>query len=297
MTDADPATRQKLWPRVPEVTVAAIQLSLTDDVDTNIQRVSERVEEAASLGAQVILPPELFEGYYFCRHEREEFFARALPVDEHPAVRAMQVLAERLGVVIPTSFFEQDGPHYYNSLALIDEEGRVKGVYRKSHIPDGPGYEEKFYFRPGNTGFRVWPTRFGVLGVGICWDQWFPECARAMMLMGADLLLYPTAIGSEPEEPELDTRRLWQRAMLGHAVSNIVPVVAANRTGTEEGQRFYGHSFICDHFGEILSELAEGGQGALVERLDLARAREKRAAFGFFRDRRPDLYGRLARDD
>jgi N-carbamoylputrescine amidase len=297
MRDADSAMTQKLWPRVPELTVAAIQLSLTDDVDTNIRRVSERVEEAASLGAQVILPPELFEGYYFCRHEREEFFARALPVDEHPAVRAMQMLAARLGVVIPTSFFEQDGPHYYNSLALVDEEGRIQGVYRKSHIPDGPGYEEKFYFRPGNTGFRVWPTRFGVLGVGICWDQWFPECARAMMLMGADLLLYPTAIGSEPEEPELDTRRLWQRAMLGHAVSNIVPVVAANRTGTEEGQSFYGHSFICDHFGEIRSELAEGGEGALVERLDLARAREKRAAFGFFRDRRPDLYGRLARDD
>lgn len=297
MRDADPDMTQKPRPRVQDVTVAAIQLSLTDDVDTNIRRVSERVEEAASLGAQVILPPELFEGYYFCRHEREEFFARALPVDEHPAVRAMQVLAARLGVVIPTSFFEQDGPHYYNSLALVDDEGRVQGVYRKSHIPDGPGYEEKFYFRPGNTGFRVWPTRFGVLGVGICWDQWFPECARAMMLMGADLLLYPTAIGSEPEEPELDTRRLWQRAMLGHAVSNIVPVVAANRTGTEEGQSFYGHSFICNHFGEMRSELAEGEEGVLVERLDLARAREKRAAFGFFRDRRPDLYERLVRDE
>ncbi|TVR49827.1 MAG: N-carbamoylputrescine amidase, partial [Gemmatimonadales bacterium] len=244
-----------------EIRVAAIQLALTDEVDTNIGRVSELVEEAAALGAQVILPPELFEGYYFCRHEREEFFARARPVGEHPVVGAMQALAGRLGVVIPTSFFERDGPHYYNSLALVDEGGRIQGVYRKSHIPDGPGYEEKFYFRPGNTGFRVWETRFGVLGVGICWDQWFPECARAMMLMGADLLFYPTAIGAEPEEPELDTRNLWQRAMLGHAVSNIVPVVAANRTGVEEGQSFYGHSFICDHFGEIRSELGEGEEG------------------------------------
>ena len=282
--------------QVKEIRVAAIQLALTDEVNTNIGRVSELVEEAAALRAQVILPPELFEGYYFCRHEREEFFARARPVGEHPVVRAMQALAVRLGVIIPTSFFERDGPHYYNSLALVDEGGRIQGVYRKSHIPDGPGYEEKFYFRPGNTGFRVWETRFGVLGVGICWDQWFPECARAMMLMGADLLFYPTAIGAEPEEPELDTRRLWQRAMLGHAVSNIVPVVAANRTGVEEGQSFYGHSFICDHFGEIRSELGEGEEGVMVEELDLARAREKRAAFGFFRDRRPELYGRLAVD-
>ncbi len=280
-----------------QVTVAAIQAAFTDDRDRDIAGVAERVREAAAAGAQVILPPELFEGFYFCRHEHERNFARALPVAEHPAVRAMQALAAELGVVIPTSFFEKDGPHHYNSLALVDDRGVVQGVYRKSHIPDGPGYEEKFYFRPGNTGFRVWPTRFGTLGVGICWDQWFPESARAMMLMGADLLLYPTAIGSEPEEPELDTRRLWQRAMLGHAVSNIVPVVAANRTGTEEGQSFYGHSFICDHFGEILQEMAEGEEGVLVQRLELARAAEKRAAFGFFRDRRPELYGRLAVDE
>lgn len=280
-----------------QVTVAAIQASFTDDREGDIARVEELVREAAGAGAQVILPPELFEGFYFCRHEHEGNFARALPLDEHPAVRAMQALAAELQVVIPTSFFEKDGPHHYNSLALVDDRGVVQGVYRKSHIPDGPGYEEKFYFRPGNTGFRVWPTRFGTLGVGICWDQWFPEAARAMMLMGADLLLYPTAIGSEPEEPELDTRRLWQRAMLGHAVSNIVPVVAANRTGSEEGQTFYGHSFICDHFGEIRQEMPEGEEGVLVQRLDLARAAEKRAAFGFFRDRRPDLYARLARDE
>lgn len=280
-----------------EVIVAAVQAGFTDDRERDIARVEALVREAAGGGAQVILPPELFEGFYFCRNEHERNFARALPAAEHPAVRAMQRLAAELGVVIPTSFFEKDGPHHYNSLALVDDRGGVQGVYRKSHIPDGPGYEEKFYFRPGNTGFRVWPTRFGTLGVGICWDQWFPEAARAMMLMGADLLLYPTAIGSEPEEPELDTRRLWQRAMLGHAVSNIVPVVASNRTGVEEGQSFYGHSFICNHFGEILQEMPEGEEGVLVQRLDLARAAEKRAAFGFFRDRRPDLYGKLARDE
>ncbi|MEX2528924.1 MAG: N-carbamoylputrescine amidase [Gemmatimonadota bacterium] len=279
------------------VTVAALQTSLTDSEPTNIRRITELVDEAAGQGAKVVLPPELFEGYYFCRTEREEFFARARPAGEHPAVAAMQAVAARLKVAIPTSFFERDGPHHYNSLAMVGPEGAIQGVYRKSHIPDGPGYEEKFYFRPGNTGFRVWPTPFGVLGVGICWDQWFPESARAMMLMGADLLLYPTAIGSEPEEPELDTRRLWQRAMQGHAVSNIVPVVAANRTGVEEDQSFYGHSFICNHFGEIQSELGEGEEGVIVHELDLARAREKRAAFGFFRDRRPELYGRLARDE
>jgi len=279
------------------VTVAAVQASFTDRRDQDIHRVEGLVREAAAAGATVILPPELFEGFYFCRHEREEFFARARPVGEHPAVRRMQALAAELRVVIPTSFFERDGPHHYNSMAMVDHQGEVRGIYRKSHIPDGPGYEEKFYFRPGNTGFRVWPTPFGVLGVGICWDQWFPEAARAMMLMGADVLLYPTAIGSEPEEPELDTRRLWQRAMLGHAVSNIVPVVASNRTGREEDQSFYGHSFISDHFGEILQELPEGEEGVIVQRLDLARAREKRAAFGFFRDRRPELYGRLSRDE
>jgi N-carbamoylputrescine amidase len=280
-----------------EIMVAAVQAGFTDDRERDIARVEALVREAAGRGARVILPPELFEGFYFCRQEHERNFARALPVGEHPAVRAMQRLAAELGVVIPTSFFEKDGPHHYNSLALVDDRGAVQGVYRKSHIPDGPGYEEKFYFRPGNTGFRVWHTRFGTLGVGICWDQWFPEAARAMMLMGADLLLYPTAIGSEPEEPELDTRRLWQRAMLGHAVSNIVPVVASNRTGVEEGQSFYGHSFICNHFGEILQEMPEGEEGVLVQRLDLARAAEKRAAFGFFRDRRPELYGRLVRDE
>ena len=280
-----------------EIVVAAVQAAFTDDPEADIARVVELVRGAAAQGAKVILPPELFQGFYFCREEHERHFARAVSVTESPAVRAMQQVAAELGVVIPTSFFEKDGPHHYNSLALVNHEGVVQGVYRKSHIPDGPGYEEKFYFRPGNSGFRVWPTPFGTLGVGICWDQWFPECARAMMLMGADILFYPTAIGSEPEEPELDTRRLWQRAMQGHSVSNIVPVVASNRTGQEEGQSFYGHSFISNHFGDILVEIPEGEEGFRVQRLDLQRAEEKRAAFGFFRDRRPELYGRLARDE
>lgn len=279
-----------------QMTVAALQLSFSDDMTADIAKTGAMAEQAARRGAQVILPPELFQGYYFCRHEHERFFARAYPLAAHPAVVAMRKLAKAHKVFIPTSIFEKDGPHYYNSLAMIDNQGEIMGLYRKSHIPDGPGYEEKYYFRPGNSGFKVWPTPYGVLGVGICWDQWFPETARAMMLMGADVLFYPTAIGSEPEEPELDTRRLWQRAMIGHAVSNIVPIVAANRVGVEEGQSFYGHSFITNHFGDIVAELAADQEGVIVETLDLAKAREKRAAFGFFRDRRPELYGRLAAD-
>jgi len=212
----------------------------------------------------------------------------------------MQALAEALKVTIPTSFFEADGPHYYNSLAMIGPDGEVQGVYRKSHIPDGPGYEEKFYFRPGNTGFKVWPapqTAPGwTLGVGVCWDQWYPETARAMMLMGAELLFYPTAIGSEPHDTSLDTARLWRRAMVGHAVSNVVPIVAANRVGVEHDQTFYGTSFIADERGDILAELDREGEGVIVATLDLARIRRHRAAFGFFRDRRPELYGRLVQD-
>ena len=220
------------------ITAAALQLSFSDDMDRDIAATADAVRVAAQAGAQIILPPELFQGYYFCRHERDAFFARAYPAGAHPAVEAMQAVARDTGTYIPASFFERDGQHYYNSLAMINDRGQVMGVYRKSHIPDGPGYEEKFYFRPGNTGFKVWDTRHGRIGVGICWDQWFPESARAMMLMGAEILFYPTAIGSEPAEPNLDTRRMWIRAMIGHAVSNVVPVVAANRTGVEEDQRF-----------------------------------------------------------
>ncbi len=280
-----------------EITVAALQLAFSNDVDANIAHVTRLARDAAARGAQVILPPELFEGEYFCRVEDEGLFARARPVAEHPAVVAMQALAAELKVHIPTSFFEADGPHHYNSLAMIGPEGRVAGIYRKSHIPDGPGYEEKFYFRPGNTGFRVWDGPGGAaLGVGVCWDQWYPETARAMMLMGAQLLFYPTAIGSEPHDDSLDTARLWRRAMVGHAVSNVVPVIAANRVGVEHGQTFYGTSFITDERGDILAELDREEEGAIVATLDLDRVRRHRAAFGFFRDRRPDLYGRLVQD-
>jgi len=279
-----------------KISVAALQLAFGDDTDENIRNVSELVREAAGKGAQVVLPPELFEGPYFCRVEDEGLFATARPTNEHPSVLAMQKLAAELSIWIPTSFFEAEGPHYYNSLAMIDPQGKVGGVYRKSHIPDGPGYEEKFYFRPGNTGFKVWPGAGTTLGVGICWDQWYPETARAMMLMGAEILFYPTAIGTEPHDPDLDTSRLWRRAMIGHAVSNVVPIVAANRIGNEGGQIFYGHSFICDERGDILAEFGRNETGVLVANLDISQAKRHRAAFGFFRDRRPELYGRLVED-
>ena len=279
-----------------EITVAALQLGFSNDIEANIANVSRLVREAAARGAQVILPPELFEGEYFCRVEDEGLFANAKPVAEHRAVRAMQALAAELKVHIPTSFFEADGPHHYNSLAMIGPDGKVAGVYRKSHIPDGPGYEEKFYFRPGNTGFKVWDGPDAKLGVGVCWDQWYPEIARAMMLMGAEILFYPTAIGSEPHDTSLDTARLWRRAMVGHAVSNVVPIVAANRIGIEHGQTFYGTSFIADERGDILAELGREEEGVITATIDLVRVKRHRAAFGFFRDRRPDLYGRLVQD-
>ncbi|WP_037500156.1 N-carbamoylputrescine amidase [Sphingomonas jaspsi] len=279
-----------------KIKVGALQLAFGDDTAENIRNVSDLVREAAGKGAQVVLPPELFEGPYFCRVEDESLFATAKPTAEHPSVVAMQKLANELGIWIPTSFFELDGQHHYNSLAMINPDGKIEGVYRKSHIPDGPGYEEKFYFRPGNTGFKVWNGLNTTLGVGICWDQWYPETARAMMLMGAQILFYPTAIGTEPHDPELDTSRLWRRAMIGHAVSNVVPVVAANRIGNEHGQIFYGHSFICDERGDLLAEFGCDETGVLVAELDLDAAKRHRAAFGFFRDRRPELYGRLAQD-
>jgi N-carbamoylputrescine amidase len=199
--------------------------------------------------------------------------------------------------VVPVSFFERAGQAYYNSVAVIDADGALLGVYRKSHIPDGPGYEEKFYFRPGDTGFRVWKTRYATIGVGICWDQWFPESARAMMLLGAEVLFYPTAIGSEPHDPDLDTRDPWQRAMVGHAVSNVVPVVAANRIGDESGQIFYGSSFIADPRGDKRVELGRTDEGAIVATFDLDAIERARASWGFFRDRRPELYDVLTTAD
>jgi N-carbamoylputrescine amidase len=242
------------------ISVAAIQTSYGEDMAANIERTSGFIREAAKKGAQVILPSELFQGIYFCSQQEPKWFAAAFPAREHPCVTALAGLARELRVAIPISFFEKDGPAYYNSVAIADADGEILGVYRKSHIPDGPGYQEKYYFRPGDTGFRAWKTRYGTIGVGICWDQWFPEAARAMMLAGAEVLFYPAAIGSEPYDEALDTHAQWQRAMQGHAVSNAVPVVAANRIGTEQNgaaqQRFYGHSFIADHRGELVQKLA-----------------------------------------
>jgi len=281
-----------------EVTVAALQAALTDDVAANVAHVTALVREAAGRGAQIILPSELFEGHYFCRTQREADLLRARPAENHPTLRHFQRLAAELGVVIPVSFYEQAGPERYNSIAVFDADGRHLGIYRKSHIPDGPGYQEKFFFKPGNTGFRAFTTRFGTIGVAICWDQWFPEAARAMTLAGADVLFYPTAIGSEPEEPTLDSRDSWQRVMVGHAVANAVAVVAANRIGTEgdgaDAITFYGSSFIADARGDKQAELGRGEPGIALARLDLDAIRRIRASMGFFRDRRPSLYRGLA---
>jgi N-carbamoylputrescine amidase len=276
------------------MTVAAIQTSYGEDIKANIAKTERFVREAAGKGAQVILPSELFQGPYFCTSQEERWFATAHPAATHPCVVAMAPLAKELGVVIPVSIFERDGPHYYNSIVVVDAGGKQLGVYRKSHIPDGPGYQEKYYFRPGDTGFKVWETAYGRIGVGICWDQWFPESARAMAVQGAQVLFYPTAIGSEPHDASLDTREPWRRAMQGHAVSNVMPVVAANRIGTEtvgaNTQSYYGHSFIADHRGELVERFGENEEGVLVHAFDLDFLDRHRAAWGFFRDRRTEFY-------
>jgi N-carbamoylputrescine amidase len=278
------------------LTVAAIQTWYGHDLRDNIARTEAFVREAATSGAQVVLPSELFQGIYFCTKQDPKWFITAHPVDEHPCVLALQKLAAELKIVIPISFFERDGPRYYNSVAIADAYGRILGVYRKSHIPDGPGYQEKYYFRPGDTGFKTWNTKPGHIGVGICWDQWFPETARAMAVAGAEVLFYPTAIGSEPYDAALDTHLQWQRAMQGHAVSNAVPIVAANRIGLEDNagttQRFYGHSFIADHRGEIVESFGATEEGVLVHTFDLDELASYRADWGFFRDRRTDLYAK-----
>lgn len=273
------------------LTVAALQAAYGADLEANLVKTERLIREAASKGAQIILPSELFEGPYFCTSQEERWFAQARSVDEHPALLRLAPLAKELGVVLPLSFFEKDGPAYYNSIAVYDADGARLGVYRKSHIPDGPGYQEKYYFRPGDTGFKVWRTNFATIGVGICWDQWFPEAARAMALAGAEILFYPTAIGSEPHDSSLDTRDPWRRAMQGHAVSNVMPVIASNRIGTEaSGQRFYGSSFIADHRGDLVASFERTEEGVLTHTFDLDFLATHRAAWGFFRDRRPDLY-------
>ena len=273
------------------LTLGVLQTSYGANLAENIVKTTDLVRAAAAEGAQVILPSELFQGPYFCVTQEERWFATALPWREHPCVTAMASLAAELGVVIPVSIFERDGPEYYNSLVMIDADGS----------PLGPGYQEKYYFRPGDTGFRVWDTRFARIGVGICWDQWYPECARAMALMGAEALLYPTAIGSEPHDTSLDTRDPWRRVMQGHAVANVMPVAAANRIGHEgadmglngAGQTFYGSSFLADHRGDLLAAFERTDEGVLTATYDLDFLHTHRAAWGFFRDRRTDLYDAL----
>ncbi len=278
---------------IRKVNVAVVQTAFAEDIRDNVDRTMYLVSEAADAGANVVVVPELFEGGYFCKHEDERFFDLAQPLKNHPTIGKFQQLCAQRRLVVPVSFFERDGQSYYNSIAMVDGDGSVLGVYRKSHIPDGPGYEEKFYFRPGDTGFRAWETCHGVVGAGICWDQWFPEAARAMVLQGAEVLVYPSAIGSEPDDPDLDTRKAWQRVMQGHAVANVVPLAAANRVGNENGQTFYGHSFVCDHRGEIVDQVGDGEHGFAMASFDLAEIRRNRASFGLFRDRRCDLYGSL----
>ncbi|MET0182205.1 MAG: N-carbamoylputrescine amidase [Caulobacterales bacterium] len=273
------------------IKVAAIQSAFGEDMDANVAKVAGFVREAAAKGANVILAPELFQGPYFCTSQEERWFGTAFPAASHPCVTKLAPLAAELGVVLPISIFEREGPHYYNSVVIVDADGKSLGVYRKTHIPDGPGYQEKYYFRPGDTGFKVWDTRVGKIGVGICWDQWFPESARAMAVKGAEVLFYPTAIGSEPYDAELDTRDPWRRAMQGHAVSNAMPVVAANRIGKEfSGQSYYGSSFIADEAGELVEHLGRDEEGVIVHAFDLDALDRRRAVWGFFRDRRPELY-------
>jgi len=279
------------------VTVSAVQMAMVDDVAANVATAERLVREAAGAGAQVILIPELFEGPYFCKDMAPEHFDRARPLDGHPTVEHFAGVAAELGVVLPLSVFERANNAAFNTVVIVDADGSVLGSYRKSHIPDGPGYSEKYYFNLGDTGFRVWPSRYGALGVAICWDQWFPEAARCLALAGADVLLYPTAIGSEPPDPQWDSSGHWQRVMQGHAGANLVPLVAANRVGHEAGATteitFYGSSFIADATGAKVAEAAREGEAVLTATFDLDAGRRHRHAWGLFRDRRPDLYGPL----
>jgi N-carbamoylputrescine amidase len=276
-------------------TVAAIQCAFSMHWKENIQKIEHYITAAHKEHANIILSPELFANHYFCKTQKAEWFEHAHAVNNHPWLNRFSLLARQLAVVLPISFFEKDNNCYYNSLAVFDTNGDLLQVYRKSHIPDGPGYQEKFYFRPGNTGFNVLETTFGKLGFGICWDQWFPEVARILTLQGADILFYPTAIGSEPENPNLSTHHMWRSAMLGHSASNIVGVVAANRVGQEDNQTFYGYSFIADSAASIVSEMDHTSEGFITANLDIESIRKNRAGFGFFRDRRPDLYQSLCK--
>lgn len=277
-----------------KVTVAATQMACSWDREANMARAETLIRDAAARGANIVLIQELFETPYFCKDHSTSHFDLAKPLENHPAVLRFQELARELGVVLPVSVFERANKAFYNSLVMVDADGAILGTYRKSHIPEGPGYHEKFYFSPGDTGFKVFDTRFGKLGVAICWDQWFPETARAMALMGAEILLYPTAIGSEPQDAGLDSAPHWQRTMQGHAAANIMPLVASNRIGTEAGEKytmtFYGSSFIASPTGEKVAEADRSTETVLIATFDLEQVRRYREAWGVFRDRRPDLY-------
>ncbi|CAE6883863.1 N-carbamoylputrescine amidase / Agmatine deiminase [Pseudomonas marincola] len=279
------------------VTVAATQMACTWDRGANIAKAEQLVREAAAKGAQIILIQELFETPYFCQKPNPDYLQLATTVETNEAIAHFQNVAKELQVVLPISFFERSGRARFNSIAIIDADGSNLGVYRKSHIPDGPGYHEKYYFNPGDTGFKVWDTRYAKIGVGICWDQWFPECARSMALLGAEILFYPTAIGSEPHDPNITSRDHWQRVQQGHAGANLMPLVASNRIGREEQGdydiTFYGSSFIADPFGAKVAELNETEEGILVHSFDLDKLEHTRSAWGSFRDRRPNLYDPL----
>ncbi|KOR08634.1 carbon-nitrogen hydrolase [Stutzerimonas stutzeri] len=279
------------------VTVAATQMVCSWDRQANIANADRLVREAAAKGAQIILIQELFETPYFCQKPNPQYLQLATPVEQNPAIQHFQKLAAELQVVLPISFFELAGRARFNSIAIIDADGKLLGVYRKSHIPDGPGYHEKYYFNPGDTGFKVWNTRYARIGVAICWDQWFPETARSMALMGAELLFYPTAIGSEPHDASITSRDHWQRVQQGHAGANLMPLIASNRIGREEQDgydiTFYGSSFIADQFGAKVEEMDETSEGVLVHSFDLDQLEHIRSAWGVFRDRRPNLYGSI----
>lgn len=279
------------------VTVAATQMACSWDRAANLARAEQLVRQAAAQGAQIVLIQELFETPYFCQKPNPDYLQLATCLEDNPAIARFRALARELAVVLPVSFFEHAGRARFNSVAVIDADGSLLGVYRKSHIPDGPGYHEKYYFNPGDSGFKVWNTRYAKIGVGICWDQWFPECARAMALLGAEILFYPTAIGSEPHDPTINSRDHWQRVQQGHAGANLMPLVASNRVGREEQDgyaiTFYGSSFIADAFGAKVAELDEREEGVLVQSFDLDRLEHTRSAWGVFRDRRPPLYAPL----
>jgi N-carbamoylputrescine amidase len=284
------------------VTFAATQFACSWDRKANIAKAKDLVRAAATKGANAILIQELFETPYFCQDQLADHFALAQPFEDNPLIAEMAELAKSLGVVLPVSFFEKAGHAHFNSLAMVDADGSVLGLYRKSHIPDGPGYQEKYYFTPGHTGFKVWNTRFGKFGAGICWDQWFPESARAMALLGAEALFYPTAIGTEPPPaPPIDSRDHWRIVMRGHAGANILPLIASNRIGTEKGQAgemtFYGSSFIAGPMGEIAAELGRSEEGFVPATFDLEDVAKMRASWGLFRDRRPELYGVIGSHD